>query len=107
VLDKGDGDKRIYSEGVSRTLDGRIRYTGTHAYSASASGTVTLGVWQHVVMTWSRTTGVTRLYYNGVEVPYAVHDVGSGSPVDDSAPSVRYRSPRRLGRGYILQRSDG
>jgi len=85
ILDKGDGDKRIYSEGVSGTLDGRVRYTGTHAYSAGVSGTIALGVWQHVAMTWSRTTGTTRLYRNGVEVPYAVHDVGSGSPVSDSS----------------------
>jgi hypothetical protein len=85
VLDKGDGDKRIYSEGVERTLDGRIRYTGSHAYSASVAGTIILNSWQHIALTWSRTANRTRLYHNGVEVQYSVQDVGSGSVLDDTS----------------------
>ncbi len=46
VLDKGDGDKRIYAEGASLALSGRVRYTGTHAYSESLSNTITLNTWQ-------------------------------------------------------------
>jgi hypothetical protein len=84
VLDKGDGDKRLLSEGLSRTLDGRIRYTGAHAYSHSASNIVRLSEWQHVAMTWSGTAHVVRLYHNGVEVPYATQDVGAGVPQGDA-----------------------
>jgi len=84
VIDKGDGDKRIYAEGARRTLNGRIRYTGIHAYSESVSNTILLNRWQHVALTWSQTTDTTRLYYNGVEVQYGVHDIGSGSVLDDT-----------------------
>jgi len=84
VLDKGDGDKRIYAEGVSLTLDGRVRYTGTHAYAQSLSNTLVLNVWQHVAMTWSATDNITRLYHNGVEVSYSGQATGSGSVLDDT-----------------------
>jgi hypothetical protein len=84
VLDKGDGDKRLYSEGIERTLDGRIRYSGTHAFSRSVSDTIELNKWQHIALTWSRTTNQTRLYHNGVEVQYGVQEVGSGSVLDDT-----------------------
>jgi hypothetical protein len=83
VLDKGDGDKRLYAEGISRTLDGRIRYSGTHAYSKSVNETILLDMWQHVAMVWSRTTNVTRLYHNGAEVRYSQQDTGTGEPLDD------------------------
>lgn len=84
VLDKGDGDKRLYSEGVNRTLDGRIRYSGTPAYAKSSNNTILLNEWQHIAMTWSRTTNTTRLYHNGVEVPYGSQDIGTGAPQDDT-----------------------
>jgi hypothetical protein len=84
VLDKGDGDKRLYAEGTNRTLDGRIRYSGAHAYSKSVNGTVMLDTWQHVALVWSRTTNVTRLYHNGVEVHYGTQDTGTGEPLDDT-----------------------
>jgi len=84
VLDKGDGDKRLYSEGASRTLNGRVRYSGTHAVSASVSNTVVLDTWQHVAMVWSHATNRTRLYRNGVEVSYDSQDTGSGVPQDDT-----------------------
>lgn len=80
----GDGDKRLYSEGVNRTLDGRIRYTGTHAYAKSPGNTILLNEWQHIALTWSRTTNTTRLYHNGTEVPYATQDIGTGTPQDDT-----------------------
>ena len=84
VLDKGDGDKRLYSEGNNRSLDGRIRYEGAHAYSKSLDNTVRLNEWQHVALVWSRATNTTRLYHNGVEVRYATQDIGTGSPLDDT-----------------------
>jgi hypothetical protein len=84
VLDKGDGDKRIYAEGAERTLDGRIRYTGSHAFSQSVGGTIELNKWQHIAMTWSRTTNRTRLYHNGSEVRYSTQETGSGSVLDDA-----------------------
>jgi hypothetical protein len=84
VLDKGDGDKRLYAEGANRTLDGRVRYTGTHAFARSVNNTVQLNTWQHVAMVWSRTTNITRLYHNGREVSYAMQDVATGSPLDDT-----------------------
>jgi hypothetical protein len=84
VLDKGDGDKRMYSEGLERTLDGRIRYSGSHAFSRSIAGTIELNKWQHVAMTWSRMTNRTRLYHNGSEVQYSEQEIGSGSVLDDT-----------------------
>lgn len=84
VLDKGDGDKRIYAEGTNRTLNGRIRYAGTHAYAESEGNTITLNAWQHVAMAWSQADHTTRLYHNGVEVRYSVQEVGSGSVLDDT-----------------------
>jgi hypothetical protein len=84
ALDKGDGDKRIYAEGIERTLDGRIRYSGAHAYSASVSDTIVLSRWQHIALTWSRTTNRTRLYHDGVEVQYSVQEIGSGGVLDDT-----------------------
>jgi len=84
VLDKGDGDKRLFAEGTRLTINGRIRYSATHAYSDSADNTVTLNTWQHVAMTWSRTTNRIRLYLNGAEVRYAQQDTGSGIVQEDS-----------------------
>ncbi len=84
VLDKGDGDKRLYSEGINRTLDGRVRYSGTHAYVKSPNNTILLNEWQHIAMTWSRATDTTRLYHNGVEVTYAMQDIGTGTPQNDN-----------------------
>jgi len=84
VLDKGDGDKRIYSEGVDNRLDGRVRYTGSHAFSRSVGGTIELDKWQHIAMTWSRMTNRTRLYHNAIEVRYGIQEIGSGSVLDDT-----------------------
>ena len=85
VLDKGDGDKRMYAEGAERTLNGRIRYTGSHAYSASVGGTIELNKWQHIALTWSRVTSRTRLYHNSAEVQYSIQEIGSGSILDDTS----------------------
>jgi len=85
ILDKGDGDKRIYAEGTSLTLDGRVRYTGSDAFVRSVSNTVVLNAWQHVALTWSRADNTTRLYHNGLEVNYSVKTVGSGSPLYDTS----------------------
>ncbi|MHC4439379.1 MAG: LamG-like jellyroll fold domain-containing protein [Planctomycetota bacterium] len=84
VMDKGDGDKRMYAEGAGLTLDGRIRYTGSHAFSRSVGGTIELNKWQHVAMTWSRATNRTSLYHNGAEVEYSTQEIGSGSVLDDA-----------------------
>ena len=84
VLDKGDGDKRLYAEGINLTFNGRIRYSGTHAYSASVANTIVLNTWQHVAMVWSHATNRTRLYLNGVEVRYNTQDTGSGTVQDDT-----------------------
>ena len=48
-------------------------------------GTVELNSWQHIALTWSRTTNNTRLYHDGVEVRYSTHEIGSGSVLDDTA----------------------
>jgi hypothetical protein len=84
VVDKGDGDKRLYAVGVARTLEGRVRYTPTHAVSESADSTVTLNAWQHVTMTWSISDNTSRLYINGAEVSYLSKAIGSGAITDDS-----------------------
>ena len=84
VLDKGDGDKRIYAEGIKQRLCGRVRYTGTHAYSESVSNTIMLDKWQHVALTWSKVTNTTRIFINGIEVKYSIQDVGSGIVLDDA-----------------------
>ncbi len=74
----------LYAVGTSNTLDGRVRYSGTYAFSESKSNTVVLNQWQHVAMTWSPATNVVRLYRNGVEVPYATQTPGTGTVQDDS-----------------------
>ncbi|MEJ2702856.1 MAG: LamG domain-containing protein [Sedimentisphaerales bacterium] len=84
VLDKGDGDKRLYALGIKKRLIGLVRYKGTHASSESASDTIMLGRWQHVAMTWSQTTNKTRVFLNGREVQYSLQEVGSGTVLDDS-----------------------
>jgi hypothetical protein len=84
VLDKGDGDKRLYAEGIKRMLEGRIRYSDMHAFSESKSDTIILNTWQHVALTWSRKTNKVRLFHNGLEIQYRIQDVGSGIVMDDS-----------------------
>jgi hypothetical protein len=84
VVDKGDGDKRLYSEGIGRTMDGRVRYSTVHAFSQSDSATLVLNAWQHVAMTWSVADNTTRMYRNGVQVSYATQTVGTGVIQDDS-----------------------
>ncbi len=83
ILDKGDGDKRIYAEGTSLSLDGRVRYASSHAFSRSVSSTVILNAWQHVALTWSLTDHTARLYHNGVEVNYSIRSIGTGFVLDD------------------------
>ncbi|UCG57991.1 MAG: hypothetical protein JSU70_00515, partial [Phycisphaerales bacterium] len=97
VLDKGDGDKRIYAEGTDLTLNGRVRYTGAHAYSESSPNTVSLNTWQHIALTWSAADDTTRLYRNGSEVNYTVHDIGTGSVEDDTAYPYAIGSRGALG----------
>lgn len=84
VLDKGDGHRRIYSEGIKRKLCGRVRYTGTHAYSESVCNTIVLNRWQHIALTWSQATDKIRIFLNGLEVEYSLQEVGSGVLLDDS-----------------------
>jgi len=102
VLDKGDGDKRIYAEGANLTLNGRIRYTGKHAYSESTNGTIRLNTWQHVALTWSTSDHRTRLYHNGVEVAYGVHDTGSRSVLDDTTHPFVIGARGALGAGTFF-----
>jgi len=99
VLDKGDGDKRLYAEGTNLTLDARIRYTGAHAFSRSVNNTVALNAWQHVALVWSRAAGTTRIYRNGAEVTYQMHDVATGVPLDDTTLpwAIGARGPLREG----------
>ena len=70
VLDKGDGDKRIYSEGVNCTLRGLVRYNTASAYTGSVNDTVVLNSWQHVALTWDQTTNKAKIFRNGIEVSY-------------------------------------
>ncbi|UCE50195.1 MAG: LamG domain-containing protein, partial [Phycisphaerales bacterium] len=84
VLDKGDGDKRIFSEGLNRTLDGRVRYTSVNAWSESAGGTIELNTWQYVALTWSPSTNSIRLFRDGIEVQYGYQAIGSGAALDDT-----------------------
>ncbi|UCF16111.1 MAG: LamG domain-containing protein, partial [Phycisphaerales bacterium] len=84
VLDKGDGDKRIFSEGLNRTLDGRVRYTSVNAWSESAGGTIELNTWQYVALTWSPSTNSIRLFRDGIEVQYGPQNIGSGAALDDT-----------------------
>jgi len=97
ILDKGDGDKRIYAEGINLTLNGRIRYAGTHAYSESISNTMMLNTWQHVALTWSTSEDTTRLYHNGAEVGYAIRDAGTGGVLDDTTQSYTIGARGALG----------
>lgn len=102
VVDKGDGDKRLYSEGTSRTLDGRVRYTGVHAFSRSVDNTVTQDDWQHVAMTWSRQTNTTHLFRNGVEVRYRLQDSGTGSVLNDASHALTIGARGALGEATFF-----
>jgi hypothetical protein len=84
VLDKGEGDKRLYAEGVERTLNGLVRYPSIHANSSSVSNTIVLNSWQHVALTWDQATNMIRLFRNGTEVQYNFQNIGSGSMLDDT-----------------------
>jgi hypothetical protein len=88
VLDKGDGDKRLYAEGqgagVSRRLVGRVRCTLNHAAVTSVDSAFALDAWQHVAMTWSVSDNTARVYHNGKEVAYSNRTVGSGTVLDDT-----------------------
>jgi len=85
VIDKGDGDKRLYANGSNLELTGRVRYSGEHAWAESVSDTLELNKWQHVAMTWNSSTGILKLYHNGQEVSYKNQTIGTGVPDDDSA----------------------
>jgi len=102
VLDKGDGDKRLYSEGLNRTLDGRVRYAGTHAFSRSVNNTIQLNTWQHVAMVWSRETNTTRLFHNGREVSYSLQDIGTDGPLDDTTHPLTIGARGALGEGTFF-----
>ena len=102
ILDKGDGDKRLYAEGLNRTLDGRVRYWGSHAFSRSVKDTVQLNDWQHVALVWSRATNVTRLYHNGHEVRYSTQDIGTDGPLDDATHAYTIGARGALGEGTFF-----
>jgi len=84
VIDKDDGDKRIYAAGRNLVLSGHIRYGGQHAHADSVPNTLQLDTWQHVAMTWSTDDHTVRLYWNGVEVQYAGQTAGTGAVLDDT-----------------------
>ena len=94
--------KRLYSEGNNRTLDGRVRYSGVHAFSRSVDHTITLNAWQHVAMTWSRETHTTRLYHNGVQVRYRLQDVATGSVLDDTSHALAIGARGALGEATFF-----
>ncbi len=100
VIDKGDGDKRLYADGTSLTLDGRVRYSGTHAFGESNSNTVVLNTWQHIMLTWSSSNNIARLYHNGVEVSYSSHTVGTQNALDDSSHPFTIGARGALGGGW-------
>ena len=104
VLDKGDGDKRLYAEGNNLTLDGRVRYDtgGTHAYSQSVNHTVLLGEWQHVAMTWNISDNTTRLYHNGAEVSYRSQSVGTVHVQNDNDFPFTIGARGALGSGTFF-----
>jgi hypothetical protein len=52
---------------------------GTYHVNSSAPGLVLPNVWQHVALTYSKSSGISVLYLNGVAV--AQHDVGSFTPL--------------------------
>jgi hypothetical protein len=85
VFDKGDGDKRLFAEGVNRTIKGQIRYNGTSAISESINNTIILNSWQHIALTWSQTTNIIKLFHNGTEVLYSNQITGTGVVTDDTA----------------------
>ena len=96
VVDKGDGNKRIYAEGVNRTLNGIVRYDTTLANSESVNNTIILNSWQHVALTWSQTTNKTQIFHNGIEVLYNYQNIATGSVLDDTI------SPFTIGSRGIL-----
>jgi hypothetical protein len=56
-----------------------------------------LNEWQHITLTWSRTTNTLRLYHNGTEVNYTSQDLGAGAPQDDTDYSFTIGARGALG----------
>lgn len=104
VVSKGIGSKRLYSEGFSSVLDltGRVRYSNTHAYAASVDNTVNLNTWQHVLMTWSTSDDILRVYHNGQEVGYSSLSSGVGAIEDDSTHAYTIGTRSDLSSGCFF-----
>lgn len=98
VIDKDDGDKRIYAEGRDLLLSGHIRYRGRHAHADSAHNTLKLNAWQHVAMTWSTGDHMVRLYWEGDEVAYSNQAAGAGVVLDDTGHPFTLGARGALGK---------
>lgn len=98
-----------YSSG---TLLGEITgMDGSVQYVTSAAGLIMPGLWQHVAMTYDKTSGWTWLYYNGSPVasnyfgaivPATTTDVVMGARTDDTSSSYyngMIDEPSIYGRG--------
>jgi hypothetical protein len=67
-----------------------VDYTTTDLSRATANSVLTLGVWTHVLVTWTGSATATnvKIYLNGVETAYGATQTGAGTRANDAASSL-------------------
>ena len=95
IVHKGTGTSatngwQFVIQGTSPALAFASDHATTDVNHVASANSITLGVWQHVVVTWdgSATAANVRLYVNGVEPTYQTTTNGVGARSSDAASSV-------------------
>jgi hypothetical protein len=95
IIQKGTSSSTVHPPGFwfNLTPDAGLEFSNFNATTNlnRATGTViTMGAWQHVVVTWdgSNSAAGIHMYRNGIEYPYVRNIDGVGARGDDSAGNL-------------------
>jgi hypothetical protein len=80
-------------------LGGKADTNGTFHVISTAPGALTAGVYQHVALTYDKTTGVATLYINGVIATQT--NLGIFTPKTDTTLTIGQRPPGSFGNGPL------
>ncbi len=95
IVEKNEGcnnaiDGWLFMLSPENILEFRVGYTvgpATDLIRSSASSTITLNEWQHVMVTWTGTSSASgaRIYRNGTEVSYGTSQNGATNRQNETA----------------------
>jgi hypothetical protein len=92
----------LLSNGVLKGISAAGKNSST---AVSVTGTIVLNIWQYITYVYNSTTGISRLYVNGVEVFYASQN--ANVIVDTNAYPMEVGNQQPIGSGGNTYGFDG